>query len=247
MSVKKLILQSTGFITLIVLWQVTSMLHASPALPPPHKVIQTLWELIHTGILTEHIIASLEIILLGITIAVFFGLSMGILMSGCGWFKTAVLPLLESVRGIAALTLFPLLIVLFGIGTFSRVFIIFWTAWPAIVLAAVHSLQTEESIINAAKDCGAGKWQIMLYIRLPLALPGILNGIRIGVGGGWIGLVAAEMLGAARGLGYFLLWSAQSFQFERVYATIIIISATGGSMNFGLALIQKKLNKIFGG
>ena len=67
--------------------------------------------------------------------------------------RLATLPLIESVRGVAALTLFPLLIVLFGIGTFSRVFVIFWTAWPAVVLSTMHY----EHVVDAARSFGDGE------------------------------------------------------------------------------------------
>ena len=244
---RKIILRVSGFIVLIAIWQIAGSIRASPALPPPFGVIQTTWTLIRDGVYSEHIPASLEIILLGIAIAVFFGFCLGVLMFRYESFRLAALPLIESVRGVAALTLFPLLIVLFGIGTFSRVFVIFWTAWPAVVLSALHSLDIDENIVGAAQTSEAGEWQIITAIRIPMAMPGILTGIRIGVSGGWIGLVAAEMLGATRGLGFFLLWSAQSFRFERVYATIIIIAAIVGIMNLGLLLIQKQLLKRYGG
>ena len=244
---RKIVLQSLGFVILLIIWQIAGEIRASPALPKPTAVISTTWELLAAGTLTPHIVASLEIILLGIGIATVFGFVLGILIFRYENFRLAMLPLMESIRGVAALTLFPLLIVLFGIGTFSRVFIIFWTAWPAVVLSTVNSLKIDESIVSAARVCGAGEWRIMFTMRLPLASPGILTGIRIGTGGGWIGLVAAEMLGATSGLGYFLLWSAQSFQFERVYAAIIVIAAIGGIMNFGLLKIQRKLNRKFGG
>ena len=101
-------------------------------------------------------------------------------------------------------------------------------------------------MVDAARVFGAGEWRIILSIRTPMAAQGLITGIRIGMGGGWIGLIAAEMLGATRGLGYFLLWSSQSFQFERVYATIIVIAAIGGIMNGILLLIQKQLAKLTG-
>ena len=239
----KLSLNLVGFLILLLMWHFTSLARASPSLPQPTNVLITTWELLRDGILTEHIFASLKIILIGITIAVVLGFSLGILMFRYTILKLMLLPLIESIRGIAALTLFPLLIVLFGIGTFSRVFVISWTAWPAVVLSTLHSLQIDEYTVEAAKVCGAGEWRVITSIRIPIALPNIFTGIRIGVSGGWIGLVAAEMLGATRGLGYFLLWSSQSFQFERVYATIIVIASIGGVINFLLLSAQKNLTK----
>jgi len=243
---REIMLRISGIFILAILWQIAGHLYHSPALPPLGRVLRTLYYFIRDGTLTPHITASLQIISLGIGVAVLFGFTLGLLMFRYRSVKIAILPVVETVRGVAALTMFPLLIVLFGLGIFSRVFIIFWTAWPAIVLSTLNSLDIDENIVDAAKVYGAGEWRTIFSIRVPIASQGLITGIRIGAGGGWIGLVAAEMLGATRGLGYFLLWSAQSFQFERVYATIIVIAAIGGVTNGILLLIQRQLTQITG-
>lgn len=241
------ILSISGFFVLAVMWQLVGRVRASPAMPPLDRILRMTISLIRDGTYLWHIGASLTIILLGISVAILIGFSLGLMLFRYGSFKAATLPVIESVRGVAALTLFPMLIVLFGLGTFSRVFVIFWTAWPAVVLSTVNSLDVDKSVVEAAKVYGAGEWRTIFSIRIPIAAQGIITGIRIGMGGGWIGLIAAEMLGATKGLGYYLLWSSQSFDFEKVYATIIVIAAIGGLMNLLLSLLQKKLCKITGG
>lgn len=243
---KNIILRSSGLLAMAALWQFAGLVNSSPALPPLCGVLHTLYYFFKDGTFTHHAGASLTIILQGIGVAAVFGFLIGLLMFRYEWIKTAALPVVESARGVAALTLFPLLIVLFGLGTFSRTFVIFWTAWPAIVLSTVNSLNIDERVIDAARSLGISEWRILFKMRIPMASQGLITGLRIGVGGGWIGLVAAEMLGATRGLGYFLLWSAQSFRFERVYATIIVIAAIGGIMNWTLLLVQKQVAKITG-
>ena len=243
---REIMLRVMGLLSLAVLWQIAGRVHHSPALPPLAVVMHTLYYFIRDGTLTQHIAASLQIIFIGIGAAVLGGFAFGLLMFRYSPLKTAALPVIETVRGVAALSLFPLLIVLFGLGTFSRAFIIFWTAWPAVLLSTLNSLDIDGNVVDVARVSGAGEWRIISHIRIPMAAQGIVTGIRIGVGGGWIGLVAAEMLGATQGLGYFLLWSAQSFRFERVYATIIVIAAIGGAMNGLLLLLQRQLVKMIG-
>ena len=240
-------LRLSGLLALAAIWQIAGHFYESPALPTLSRVLETMYYYIRDGTFKRHAAASLNIILYGIGAAAVFGFVLGLFMFRYRAFRAAVLPVVESVRGVPALTLFPLLIVLFGLGTFSRVFIISWTAWPAIVLSTIHSLEVDGSVIDAAQTSGASDWRIVLSIRIPMAAQGIITGLRIGVGGGWISLMAAEMLGATRGLGFFLLWSAQSFQFERVYASIIVIASIGGIMNGLLIVLQKKINLITGG
>jgi ABC-type nitrate/sulfonate/bicarbonate transport system permease component len=204
-------------------------------------VFRTVFYLIRDGPFIRHISASLSILFSGIGIAAFAGFAIGLLLYRYKLFKAAAYPVIECVRGIAALTLFPLLIVLFGLGASARIFVIFWTAWPAVVLSTLNSLDVDKCVVDAARTAGAGDWRIIFSIRIPMAARGILTGLRIGAGGGWISLIAAEMLGAQKGIGFFLLWSSQSFQYERVYASIVIIALIGGAVNFILLLLQEAL------
>jgi ABC-type nitrate/sulfonate/bicarbonate transport system permease component len=235
-----------GFLVLGTVWQLAGLIQKNPAIPSLYRISKMFFFLIRDGPYMKHIAASLAILLTGLGAASCIGFTLGLLLYRYKRFNAAVFPVIECIRGVASLTLFPLLIVLFGLGPQTRIFIIFWTAWPAIVLSTYNSLNVDENVVNAARTSGAGEWRVMISIRIPMALQGILTGIRIGAGGAWVALIPAEMLGASKGLGYFLLWNAQSFEFEKVYAAIITVAAIGGLMNMVLSLIQKKLYQITG-
>jgi len=235
-----------GFTVLGTVWQLAGFIHPNPAIPSLSRIMKTMFYLIRDGPYIKHIAASLTILLTGLGMASCIGITAGLLLYRYKRLNATIFPVIECIRGVASMTLFPLLIVLFGLGPQTRIFIIFWTAWPAIVLSTYNSLNVDENVVNAARISGAGEWRVMASMRIPMALQGILTGIRIGAGGAWVALIPAEMLGASKGLGYFLLWNAQSFEFEKVYAAIITIAAIGGLMNMALALIQKKLYQIIG-
>jgi ABC-type nitrate/sulfonate/bicarbonate transport system permease component len=235
-----------GFLILGTTWQIAGAVQKNPAMPSLYKISKMIFFLIRDGPYIQHITASLKILSAGLGIASFIGFMAGLLLYRYKWFNNAVFPVIECIRGVASLTLFPLLIVLFGLGPPTRIFIIFWTAWPAIVLSTYNNLNVDEGVVDAARISGAGEWRVMASVRIPMALQGIITGIRIGAGGAWVALIPAEMLGASKGLGYFLLWNAQSFEFEKVYAAIITIAAIGGMMNMILAFMQKKINQIMG-
>jgi len=236
-----------GFLSFGAAWQLLRLAKASPALPPPWAIARALFYLIRDGPLLRHAAASVGILLAGMGIAVAAGAAVGLMLFRYRAFRAAAYPVIECARGIASLTLFPLLIVLFGLGASARAFVIFWTAWPAVVLSTYGSLDVDREVIDAARVSGAGEWQAIFSIRIPMAAQGIMTGIRIAMGGAWIALIPAEMLGASKGLGYFLLWSTQSFEFEKAYATILSIAAVGGMMNLLLILLQKKLYLLAGG
>jgi ABC-type nitrate/sulfonate/bicarbonate transport system permease component len=199
-----------------------------------------------SGELWTNIETSLIRVLIGFSIAALSGISLGVLIYEYKPIEIAITPVVDAVRPIAALTIFPLIILLFGLGLSSKVFVIFWTAWPACLLNTVQALRTVDvSVIEAGSLDGAGRFSLLRHIALPLASPTVLTGLRIGLSGGWISLVAAEMLGASSGLGFAVLNYSNSFRFPEMFASIFTIAFLGLLMNLGLAKIQSVLEGDF--
>lgn len=93
---------------------------------------------------------------------------------------------------------------------------------------------------------GCSDYQMYKLIKIPLALPEILNGLRISLGNGFIAIVVAEMLGASKGLGFMVQWTTQSFNYAHTYAYIFIIAIVGGSINYIMnQIIKSKERKLF--
>ncbi len=232
-------LRCIGGLALAALWELAAHLIGSPVFPPLSRVLPALWRFVISGAALHHTVASLQHIALGFCLAALVGFCLGAAMSQSRLVDAVVMPVVDAVRPVAALTIFPLLILIFGLGLWSKVVVIFWTAWPPILLSTVQSIrQVDRAVLEAAQLDGAGRLARLLQVALPLASPGILMGLRIGMSTGWISLVAAEMLGASQGLGYTVLTSSQTFQFPTMYAAILLIALVGLTMNMALAALQ---------
>ncbi|MEI6044934.1 MAG: ABC transporter permease subunit [Chloroflexota bacterium] len=228
-----------GLFSFIVLWEITALSLHSPYFTPFTQVVAALFNLVIGGQAWLHIEASLEHLILGFALAAILGFLVGLLLSQSRIIRAILMPVIDAMRSVAALTMFPLLILVLGLGLASKAFVIFWTAWPAILLSTTHSItHVDRIMLDAAVLDGAGRSRLLSAIVLPLASPGILNGLRIGLSGGWISLVAAEMLGSSKGLGYFVLISSQVFRYADMYAAIVLISLLGFLMNITLAILQ---------
>lgn len=235
--------KALGIGLFVFVWQMISLTSSSPALPEVGEIFGKLGDILQDRKTYVHMLASVKIVSMGIAVAVVFGITIAVIMSMFEPVRLALSPLFESLRGVAALTLFPLLIATLGIGDISRVFVIFWTAWPSVLISTINGLDTDKLLVEAAQDCGASKLQEYRYVRIPLAIPAMINGIRIGISGGFISLIAAEMLGATKGIGYMLLWSSHAFDFKAVYAYIILIALIGGFMNLAMLKIERKVKE----
>ncbi|NWJ47178.1 MAG: ABC transporter permease subunit [Chloroflexi bacterium] len=228
-----------GFVIILVAWEVAANNLNSPYFSPVTKIAPALVRIILSGEALDHLLYSMQHILIGLAIAALFGFVFGLLIAESLIARALLLPVADTVRSVAALTLFPLLLLILGLGVWAKSFVIFWTAWPAILLSTYHALtHVEREIIEAAMLDGAGRMNILKNVSIPLSLPSILNGVRIGVGGGWISLVAAEMLGSSKGLGFYTLICSQTFHYPEMYAAILLIALTGFVMNTSLLFIQ---------
>jgi NitT/TauT family transport system permease protein len=231
-----------GFAVILVIWELTRALTRSPLISSAWDIVSYLFN--HFSEVIPHIIASVEIILAGFFIALFVGFSAGLLISYNRLINVILTPVVDLLRPISAIALFPLFLVVLGLGVKSKVAIIFWTAWAPILLNTVEGiLRVDKSVKEAGMMDGARDATLYSKIIIPLAAPTIMTGIRIGMSGGWISLVAAEMLGSNEGLGFFVLVKSQSFEYPAMYAGILLISLVGYLMNRGLYIIQKKIER----
>ncbi len=135
----------------------------------------------------------------------------------------------------------PLVIIWFGIGEFSKVFLIYLAIFAPLAIAAragVRSVSMEQ--IHAAYSMGASPRQIVMHVIVKSALPEIFTGMRIGIGVGWTTLVAAEMVAASSGLGFMVLNAAEFLASDIVIMGIIVI----GFFAFGFDLIMRYLERV---
>jgi taurine transport system permease protein len=217
-------------IGLIALWfLVTGMGWVKPIfLPSPFavysKFVEAWTEGVANSTLLQHTTASLGRVMgaffLALVTAVPVGIFMGVNRVARGLFD----PIIEFYRPLPPLAYLPLVIIWFGIGEFPKVFLIYLAIFAPMAIAArsgVKSVSIEQ--IHAAYAMGASSRQIIFHVIMKAALPEIFTGMRIGIGVGWTTLVAAEMVAAARGLGFMVLNAAQYLASDTVIMGIVVI------------------------
>lgn len=173
-------------------------------LPPPQEVLRASWELGKSGELWVHLRDSLKrelVAFLWATISIPIGIAMG-------WWKRVeeqVDPLVEVLRPVPPLAWIPLSILWFGVGDTQNQFIIFLGCFFPILLNTIAGVKgVEPNLVRAARCLGASEGRILWRVVLRAALPQIITGIRVGLGVGWMALVAAELVGANSGLGFLI-------------------------------------------
>lgn len=245
-KIKRYVNYFIGISLFLIFWSILSYLMDNPVIPSLDKILKSFFNVFTDRKFINNLTSTLKIVAIGIGISIVVGIIIGMINDLYKNFKEIIEPIFESLRSVPAITLFPLILCLFGIGDISRIAIIVWTAIPPIILSTTHGLQEVDKLyVEAAKVFGANRMQIMLKVKFPIALPETLNGIKIGIGTGFISVVTAEMLGASSGIGYMILWSTNSFKYSDVYAYIIIVAILGltfnGIMSIIINIIRRKV------
>ncbi len=227
----------------LLIWEIFPKLDLvdTTFLPPFSKVAVAFWSLLLSGELFKHIGASLERAALGFGLGLVIAVPLGLLI---GWFKgfeRFIDPLLQVFRQTSALALFPVFILLFGIGEVSKVAIIFWgVQWPILLNSISGVKNVDPLLIKSAKSMGASTLTMFRKVVLPAAFPVIFTGMRLSVTYSLLILITAEMMGANKGLGYLLYDSQVKYQIPEMYAAILTMSLLGLILNFILVFLEKK-------
>ncbi len=237
------ILQFGAILLLLSAWQILPAHNIiNPNfLPPLSETARTLHELVVTKQLQGHILISLKRIVYGLGIALLVGYPLGLLM---GWFRNfekVVDAPLQAGRQISALALFPVFILIFGIGEFSKAIIIFWASfWPILLNTTVGVKNIDPILIRSARSMGARHINFFLNIIVPASAPSAFTGIRLGASYAFMVLVAAEMVGANKGLGFLVLNSQETFKIPEMYAAIVTLCLFGLLINHLLLSLEQR-------
>ncbi len=193
----------------------------------------TLWE--HTSTSLWRVIRGM---FWGTLLGVPIGFSMGLSSRLRGFFDTPV----EMFRPIPPLALLPLFILVFGIGDGTAVkLLIFASIWIMIIAARSGVQAANLSKVRAAYSLGASRTQVLFRVLLPNALPELFTGFRVAVGVSWGTLVAAELVGAQKGLGAMIFAARPFFRLDVVVVGIIVIAVLGVVMDIILRFLESKL------
>jgi taurine transport system permease protein len=192
--------------------------------------------------LWEHLVASLQRIGVGVGGAVVFGIPLGLLMSTVRWIGVVTEPYLNFLRSLPPLGYIGLLIVWFGIGDTSKIWLLFLAAFPPITMATISGVRSvREDQVNAVLALGASRRQALTTVMVPATLPEVINGIRVAVGFAWTTVVAAELNNGIPGIGGLAYLSGTQLQTPLTIACIIVIGIAAVALDGLIKLAERIL------
>ena len=247
-----LLLSLVSVTCFIGIWYLcTSILELVPSntLPNPVKVFRSFITKLTNpnpdgATLLQHTAASLQVALTGYFYALIIGIPLGIIMAWNKYVDRLVRPLFDLLKPIPGVAWIPLMIVIFGLGIASKAAVVFFSAVVPCVLNSYTGIkQTRDVHLWVARTFGAKNHQKLFTIAIPTALPHILTGVRVALGAAWVAIVAAELLGATRGLGFMIQQSRGIYRTDIIIVGMLAIGICGGILTGILTLISNALLK----
>ncbi len=194
----------------------------------PSAIARQFWYTLTQGTLLADLAFSGKNFAIGFGIALVAGVAVGVLI---GWYRRARLiadPFLNALYATPRIAMVPLIIIWFGIGMWSKVFIVFLSAFFPILVNTVAGIRNMDSdLLRAARAFCASDWQIFKTLAIPGSVPFILTGVRQGVALGLIGVVVGEMFGGSEGIGFMVAYGGQTFQTDTLFVGVVIIAFAG--------------------
>lgn len=219
---------------ILLLWYgVTALGLVKPfMLPSPGDLGREFLALVAQGYaqkpLREHVLSSLARTFAGLGLGLAVGIPLGLLMGASRTLYAILSPVFSFMRPIPPIAFIPLMILYFGIGEFSKVFLIFMAAlWYVVLNASAGVRAVPQDLLRAAQNLGLTRAQIFRHVIFWAALPNIMTGVKTATAISWAIVVAAELIAAQAGLGFMVMDAATFFRVPDVYIGIIIIGLIG--------------------
>lgn len=209
---------------LLLAWSLVASRFPAYILPQPWEVAMEGWRWARNGSLWPQLGASLLEELGGFSAAIVAALVLGTVTGLSRRARDFASPLTSLFMAIPPIAWAPLTMIIFGIGYWSIVVVIFIASVFPMAITVQQGVQAiRHGEVRAARVLGAKRWQLLRHVYFPASLPCLTAALRIGFSQAWRALVAAEMIGASQGIGWMVSTGGQIGNSSQVLLGIVLI------------------------
>ena len=230
-------------ILLLLLWEVSVQLGGIDKrfFPAPSTILAHMWTDDVAWPLLRDTLASLYRLSIGLTLGVIAGIAGGLMMGLRQRARAVGFPLIAMFYPLPKIALFPLIMLVFGIGDLSKIVVI---ALGSFFLLAIHTLrgvdQLNPQYFDLVRVFNISPTDSLRYVVLPGVLPAVFTGLRLALGYSLVMVVATEFSGANNGIGYLIWQSWEIFALKTMYAGLFVIAILGMCFSMGLDYFERR-------
>ena len=178
----------------------------------------------------------------GFALAALVGVFLGMLMGRSAFIAGLLDPLFSGTYAVPKLALFPIFIFAFGIGSLSKVALVFLEClYPIVIITSQGARGVNRVLLWSAQNMGASRFEILRRVVIPATAPFIFAGFRVALPVAMIVVVITEMVSSADGLGYQVIYALASLKTDRMLAVVVAISLIGWLLDRALVVLRNRL------
>jgi NitT/TauT family transport system permease protein len=235
------------FAVFVLLWDVATRFGfvSSIILPSPAETLADMifvgTNLLTGGYMLPALWITLKEVFYGFLLAITIGFSLGVIVGETAFGERAIMPYLVAIDTMPKVAFAPLFVAWLGFDIDSKVALAaFIATFPIVVgtAAGLHAADTNSR--NLFKTMGASRWQTLTKMKLPMALPQIFTGLKIGSVGVMAGAITGEFLGGGRGFGELIRTAASQLNTPRVFSLIFFLSFVGLGLFAFVSWVQRR-------
>jgi len=221
---RSLLLKFVSALALFGAWEIAGRIPVSYAFPTFIESMGALARMAFDGTLLAAYVETLKPLAIGIVISAFIGIAVGLWIGLSNWFDWLFSPIFIVMQAAPLAALIPLLVMMYGIGLTSKIFVVCIMAMPVIVLNTSGAVRnTPTSLTEMGRSFQANWWEVIVKIIIPAASPVIFSGLRLGISAGFIGAILSELKITPTGVGDIITYSRSIADYASMYAAIFSI------------------------
>jgi sulfonate transport system permease protein len=231
-------------VALVAIWQALSTLGliSSRIMPAPSDVLAAFWTTTISGDLPYDIAVSAIRALAGLLVGGSLGFALGILNGVSRLSEQLTDTSLQMLRTIPHLALIPLVILWFGIGEESKLFLTALGVLFPVYLNTYHGVRTvDRDLIEMGRVYGMSGWTLFRKVIFPGALPSIFVGLRYALGIMWLTLIVSETIAASSGIGHMAMEAREFMMTDIVVLALIIYAILGKAADASVRMLERRV------
>jgi len=212
-------------------------------LADPFSTARTLARMVYSGRILPPTVATVRRALVALAIGGSIGVIAGLILGWARWLYEYCEVVIDFFRSTPVVALFPLFMIVFGLGDPSKIATATWAALLLILVNTTYGVRSVRQVrLDVCRSLGATNWQMIRYVILPESLPHVIAGFRVAVSIGLIVTVTTEMfLGTTEGLGKEIYNAGLIYDTTALYAWIGVSGLTGYALNKLVMLAERRL------
>jgi NitT/TauT family transport system permease protein len=234
---------------ILILWELCGRIGLLNPLffPVPSLIVVAFFTMLADGEIQTNLSMTLSRVFAGFLIGTIPGIIIGLLMGASEKIRLLLDPVVAATYPVPKLAIFPLLMIIFGIGELSKIMAIAIGCFFIVLINAMAGVRNINKVyFEVAKNYGASRRQLFTRILLPASLPMVFTGIRLALGTSLIVVVGVEFVSANYGIGA-LIWKAwETFEIEKLYVGIFLCALLGILFTVVLQQAEKWITPWFG-